>query len=243
MAEVKLCANGDSKPVKSRGLCNACYLQYMRSTPKDQRTPIVRLTNEERFFAFVNKMGPIAKNRPDLGRCWLWGGGTDPGGYGIFWADGTSHRAHVWAYKRWVGEIPDEMPLDHFACDRTSCANYGHVRPETHQVNILRSGGLGALNAAKTHCGTCGEPYDEQNTRINANGARVCLNCARTADREAKRLKRAAISERIRLEPGATECQNGHAVTPETTWTYQRLPSCRLCAIAEGITRALPKAA
>jgi hypothetical protein len=242
MRERKPCINGDGRPAKSRGRCNACYLRYMRSTPKAERAPIERPADEERFFSFVNKMGPIARNRPDLGRCWLWGGG-DCREYGIFWADGTSHRAHVWSYKHFVAEIPDGLTLDHFACDQPGCVNYLHVRPATHQVNILRSGGLGALNAAKTRCGVCGEPYDEKNTRINANGARVCLRCAREKDREAKAAKRLAISERIRLEPGAGTCRNGHEVTPENTYVYQRFPSCRSCAIAEGVTRALPKVA
>lgn len=204
MGESKPCSNGDGKPAVKRGMCNACYLRYVRSTPKDQRAAIVRPTDEERFFSFVNKMGPIAKNRPDLGRCWLWTGGTDPKGYGIFWADDTSNRAHIWSYKRWKGEVPEGLDLDHFACDRTSCANYDHVQPATHQVNVLRSTGPAAINAAKTHCGVCGRPYDEQNTRINANGARVCLYCARKNDREAKAAMRAAAKAAAAAQASAS---------------------------------------
>ena len=222
-------------------MCNACYLRYVRSTPLAERPPVAKATDLDRFFSFVNRMGPVARNNPELGRCWLWGGGTTRG-YGIFWAGGKSNRAHVWSYKMFVGPVPDDMPLDHFACDRTNCVNYQHVRPATHQVNVLRSGGLGALNAQKTRCPKNHE-YDEANTRINSTGSRVCLTCTREKDREVKRAQREEISGRIRLEPGAGQCGNGHEVTPENTFAFLRLPSCRECAIAEGVKRAIPRAA
>jgi excisionase family DNA binding protein len=38
-------------------------------------------------------------------------------------------------------------------------------------------------HANKTHCGTCGEPYDEKNTYIDKVGARCCRNCVRASNR------------------------------------------------------------
>ena len=189
---------GCDKPAVKRKMCNKHYLRWVRSTPKEDR-PSTEVPVLDRFFAFVNKMGPIARNDPSLGRCWVWTGGSSAGGgalpgadeYGIFWAEGTNHRAHVFSYKTFVGPIPDGFDVDHFACDRTLCVNPEHVRPAPKRVNILRSGGMAALNAEKTHCKE-GHLFNEANTRINANGARLCITCTRKYDRESKKAKRDA---------------------------------------------------
>lgn len=207
------CSEGCGKPAIKRGMCNAHYLRWIRSTPPAERAPRKRLTDLERFYTHVNKMGPVAANRPDLGRCHIWTGG-DCRGYGIFWAGGTSHRAHVWIYKQEVGEIPDGKPLDHFACDRTLCVNYDHVRPETHRVNILRSRNRAAVNAGKEKCPE-GHDYDEANTRINSDGARECLKCRRKQQRELKQATRAVARGYVPLAPGTAMCPGGHELTPE----------------------------
>lgn len=186
----KICSECE-KPAVKRGMCNAHYLRYVRSTSPAERAPIERLTNMERFYTHVNKTGPVARNRPDLGRCHLWTDGTDQKGYGIFWADGTSHRAHIWIYKQSGGVIPDGYTIDHFACDRPACVNRDHLLAGTHQVNVLRSAGPAAINAAKTHCGVCGMLYSEENT-LFSGGRRYCLNCKRKREREAIAAKRAA---------------------------------------------------
>lgn len=199
-----------SPPVK-RKMCNAHYLRWVRSTPPAERAPRYRPADLERFYTFVNKMGPVAANRPDLGRCHIWGGG-DCREYGIFWAGGKSHRAHVWIYKKMVGPIPDGKPLDHFACDRTLCVNWRHVRPETHRVNILRSRNRAAVNAVKEKCPD-GHDYDEVNTRINGDGARECLKCRRKQQRELKQATRAVARGYVPLAPGTPTCPLGHDLT------------------------------
>ena len=187
--------DGCEKIAIKRKMCNAHYLRWVRSTPPGERESSRRPVLD-RFFGLVNKMGPVARNDPSLGRCWVWTGGSSCGTgnsspYGVFWANGTSHRAHVFSYKTFVGPIPDGLDLDHFACDRTLCVNPDHLRPATKRVNILRSTGPAAINAEKTHCPQ-GHAYDEQNTRINSQGRRVCIICARKRDRETKKAKRDA---------------------------------------------------
>lgn len=225
------------RPAIKRGKCNAHYLRWYRSTPKAERSPVIRATPEERFFSFVNKMGPIAHNRPDLGRCWIWRGGKDPGGYGIFWADGTSHRAHVWSFKTFAAPVPDGLELDHFACDREDCVNWQHVQPETHWINVLRSGNRAALNALKEKC-PAGHNFDEANTRINKQGARECKICKRKQQRELKQAQRAIERGYVPLPEGAAMCLDGHELTEETARVFKDGATvCLICTAPKGTGR------
>lgn len=132
----------------------------------------------ERFMARVNKNGPIAKNRPDLGPCWVWAGATNRG-YGAFRIGPRTVQAHRWIYLETVGPIAPKHELDHFACDGGSsgCVNPAHVRPVTPRENNMRSTSTAALNAVKTHC-KHGHPFDEVNT-YRYHGKRMCKQCGR----------------------------------------------------------------
>jgi hypothetical protein len=222
--------DGCDRPALSRDMCSKHYQRWYDSTPPAERPPRPRrgLTVLERFYSYVNKMGPVARNRPDLGRCHVWTGGATRG-YGIFWAEGTSHRAHVFIYKKTVGPVPGGLTLDHFACDRTNCVNPAHVRPVTHRENNLRSGNWAASNAEKMKCPR-GHDYDEANTRVNKDGARECIPCRRKQNRERKREARAAKSGYRPIHPGDTRCPRDHELTPETLYAYRTgTLLCRTC--------------
>jgi hypothetical protein len=77
-----------------------------------------------RFWANVNKDGPIPAHRPDLGPCWEWIGGTYQTGYGFFnvRVDGkpTIFGSHRYAYLMANGPIPDGLHVLH-ACDNRLC--------------------------------------------------------------------------------------------------------------------------
>jgi len=198
----------------------------------------------ERFFSFVNKNGPVAANNPELGRCWLWTGGKNRG-YGCFWADGKTHRAHVFSYRTFVGAIPKDKPqLDHFACDRNDCVNYRHARPETARGNTLRSGNACAVNRAKDEC-PAGHDYAE-NGRINEAGARECKPCKRKQQREAKKAKRDAARGFEAPRATDTHCANGHPWTPETSYFKpgRDAPDCKICRReSQSASRAAARAA
>jgi hypothetical protein len=182
-----------------------------------------------RFFSFVNKNGPLAANNPELGRCWIWTGGLNRG-YGIFWAFGTSHRAHKFAYRVFVDEVPPDLPhLDHFACDRTDCVNYQHVRPDTARGNALRSGNIAAQNRAKDEC-PAGHDYAIHG-RVNEAGSRECTLCVRKRQREAKKAKRDAERGHEISRGTETHCANGHPWTAETTYLKagRKTPECKIC--------------
>lgn len=106
--------------------------------------------------------------------CWLWVGGLDTDGYGIFSVDGTSRGAHRWSYEHHIGSIPEGLVLDHL-CRTRRCVNPIHLEPVTHQTNILRGEGRAAANALKTQCPQ-GHPYDEINTNFY-EGRRYCRMC------------------------------------------------------------------
>jgi hypothetical protein len=109
--------------------------------------------------------------------CWMWIGGKDPDGYGIFsYVENKkhySHRAHRLSYLWTFGNVPKE--LDHIVCDRESCVNPFHTVPTTTKANVLRSNNRCALNARKTHCPS-GHPLSGPNL-LMYRGGRHCRAC------------------------------------------------------------------
>ena len=122
---------------------------------------------EARFLAKVHK-------DPETG-CWLWTA-CKRKGYGAFWLDGHTLRAHRWAYEHFVGPIPGELQLDHL-CRVCHCVNPAHLEAVTPQVNTLRSSAVTALNATRTAC-PVGHPYSVENT-YQSRGRRYCKTCVR----------------------------------------------------------------
>lgn len=109
--------------------------------------------------------------------CWTWIGAKDTGGYGRVRIDKVAHAAHRISYQHFVGAIPEGHDLDHI-CRRRDCVNPDHLEPVTRQENVQR----GLKGRLVTHCAQ-GHEYDEQNTRIRANGRRACRACNREAAR------------------------------------------------------------
>ncbi len=117
-----------------RGLCDRCR----RRADKHGTTMEPR---ERRFWAKVNKNGPVPENRPDLGPCWVWTGYVDPKtGYGQFGSKGKgTNLPHRIAYQYLVGPIGKGLHLDH-VCRNRLCVNAanGHLEPVTPRENIRR---------------------------------------------------------------------------------------------------------
>lgn len=178
---------GCTKTVNGRGWCSMHYYRWKTfGDPMVQRSRgVAPRPAGERFWTKVDKTGPIAKNRPDLGRCWLWTASLSKRGYGQFRvvrADGTATmaKAHRVAYELVIGPIPDDRPqLDHFACDNPPCVNPFHLTPATPRENVLRSTGPSALHAAQTHC-VNGHSLSGSNLYLRPdNGGRQCRACGR----------------------------------------------------------------
>lgn len=190
---------GCSKPVASRGWCNPHYQRWYRyGDPLVQKR--IHGDDQQRFWSKVDKEHPSG--------CWLW---TDkPGRLGyaqvrIGGRSGSFVLVHRWAYEHLVGPIPAGMTIDHQchnrdtsciggpSCIHRLCVNPSHLEVATQRDNTLRSGGVSAVNARKTHC-LKGHPFDEANTHFTKAGNRVCKIC-RLASLRAWRARAAQTSE------------------------------------------------
>lgn len=126
--------------------------------------------------------------------CWLWTGGCDPDGYGVFRVSTTKQkRAHRFSFEQARGPVPAGLQLDHL-CRVRSCVNPAHLEPVTNRTNTLRGLTLPAANAAKQFC-VKGHPLYGPNLFVRPDGARGCRVCRfnvvpkKTARRTAARLE------------------------------------------------------
>lgn len=99
------------------------------------------LDSQARFWAKVNKDGPVHPTNPELGRCWDWTGttggprGPGYGQHGVrkgpdIWRTVFAHR---FAYETLVGPVTARV-LRH-SCDRRICCNPSHLEQGTHADN------------------------------------------------------------------------------------------------------------
>jgi hypothetical protein len=167
---------GCGREGRERGWCHG-HFEFWRRTGTEPTEPFLD-TPEKRFWAKVDKNGPIPKHRPGLGVCWLWLAATDGRGrYGSFSYEGKSQRAHRVAFQLLVGPVPEGLEWDHL-CRRTLCVRPTHGEWVTHTENVLRGEGFGAVNARKTHCAK-GHEFTPENTYVGPKGGRTCVACRR----------------------------------------------------------------
>ena len=106
--------------------------------------------------------------------CVFWAAAVNRDGYGQFWVNGRSVKAHRWAYEYFKGPIPEGLQLDHL-CRNRNCVNPAHLEPVTGRENVLR-GDTGKHEADKTHCPK-GHEYAGANLYIDPRGKRQCRTC------------------------------------------------------------------
>lgn len=192
---------GCSKPHSSRGFCQGHYRRWrlygdpLASRPHGPNPAEYVL----RFWAKVDKDGPLPECRPDLGRCWVWTARLMPNDYGVFRSQfHTSGLAHRIAYELEVDAIPNGLELDHL-CRNRSCVNPAHLEAVTRRENVVRGESPMGKNARKTHC-KHGHEFTPANTRPMPSGGRACRACAARAARMAR-----ARAYRVRTETTRTE--------------------------------------
>lgn len=117
----------------------ACYLV----------TPRPRRSLSERFWAKIDKNGPVPVHCPELGPCWVWTG-IGPTEYGCIGSGGTGGRdgvtlpAHRVGYELQVGPIPDGLDVCHH-CDNPPCCRGSHLFVGTRQVNMADATAKGRI--------------------------------------------------------------------------------------------------
>jgi HNH endonuclease len=105
---------------------------------------------EQRFWSKVNKDGPAPEHCPELGSCWLWQGGCLSAGYGHFYLNGKSLKAHRVSWQLTNGPIPLGLWVLH-RCDVPGCVRPDHLflgDNEANQADMVSKGrqGAGARN-------------------------------------------------------------------------------------------------
>lgn len=129
----------------------------------------------------------MAKYMPEpMSGCWLWIGAMTAKGYGSFWANGKSCRAHRWSYRHRNGPIPKGMTLDHL-CRVRSCVNPDHLEVVSNRENIQR-GIPNNGNRARTHC-IHGHPLSGANLYTTKQGYRQCRACNNRRHKERRQRK------------------------------------------------------
>jgi len=156
-----------------------------------------------RFWAKVNKNGPIPEHKPELGPCWVWTAATDPRGYGRFGVGSHGLNRVYFAHRvslALAGQMPpDELQGCHH-CDNPPC-----VRPDHLFIGTLLDNMADMAAKGRNHDDVCrnGHPCTPENTHIYEWGGyelRRCRACDRARDRKP--------SSRKCGEPG---CDNAHA--------------------------------
>jgi hypothetical protein len=116
-----------------------------------------------RFWAKVDKNGPIPKRYPELGPCWLWIGSVDVNGYGQFSLNGRATgpvKAHrvAWVIKHRKKLISADI-CHH--CDNPPCVSPKHLFKGNAKLNAQDSSRKGrTLNKKK------GKPGSRNNSAI-----------------------------------------------------------------------------
>lgn len=91
---------------------------------------------EYRFWAKVDRNGPIPEHVPALGNCWLWTGAKWPDGYGCFMIRRRKVRATHVAYEL-THKAPVPGPMMLHRCDNPPCVRPDHLFSGDARDNAL----------------------------------------------------------------------------------------------------------
>lgn len=163
--------------------------------------PRHRRSLTDRFWAKVDKNGPLPETHPELGNCWLWT--PTPVRYGMFWT-GAPYDTRLSAHKTsllvaeyestgiWPA-IPRgyEQVIDHL-CKRPACVRPSHLELVSGTENNRR-GLIGDVNRRRADAMTVcksGHPLTPENKLFYGANWR-CRICKTEGSKERGRRRRA----------------------------------------------------
>jgi hypothetical protein len=145
----------------------------------------------ERFFAKVDRSGPVPAHRPELGACHVWTASLDKRGYGQFNIRPRMRKAHQVALELAGIEIPAGHEPDHL-CRNRACVRPDHLEPVTRRENFLRGEHSAAVTVRTNICQSGRHEFTPENTITkNRPDGRVNREC-RACDNEGQRRRRTA---------------------------------------------------
>lgn len=98
-----------------------------------------RQSINERFWAKVNKAGPVPTSNPELGACWIWTAGTQRGklDYGVFHpTHGKTVRAHRYSLEQSLSRPLAQGAFACHRCDTPRCVRPSHLYEGGSQSNV-----------------------------------------------------------------------------------------------------------
>lgn len=183
MASMTCCESARARGLRRCGSCRA----WIGGGPTAGRTKTRTSANDRFDASYV--IQPVTK-------CWLWTK-SKRAGYGALWIPGDAPGsgghvgAHVFAYERFIGPVPEGLDVDH-RCRNRACVNPKHLEAITRHANLHRSPHTQATkNSAKTQC-IRGHVLEGDNlvVRRGREGKRTCRECERIHRRENARAAR-----------------------------------------------------